>query len=411
MERHSTALALVLAEKARGSAIGEGPDLPVHCLRPHAAFKAADWFVRNFPGDVLYAVKANPHPAIVDAVYHAGVRWFDVASLPEIELIAERCPEASMAFMHPVKSRHAIRRAYFDFGVRVFAIDCLSELAKLIEETGNAADLHIIVRLAVSCDHAQHKLSGKFGAAGKEACLLLQRARAAADELGVSFHVGSQCMRPEAWRVAMTDISDVIRKAGVTIDIVDVGGGFPAAYPGLTPPPLSTYIEEIAACFEDMPVLYNADLWCEPGRALCAEAGSHLVRVDLRKGNHLYINDGSYGALFDAAHEGLVFPAKMIADADRAARPLRPYALFGPTCDSIDVMNGPFMLPADINEGDYIEIGMTGAYGSALATNFNGFGVYEDVIVEDAPMLTMYGEDDHTNDVLPASNVVAISDF
>lgn len=382
MERHTSALALVLADQ---------PDLPVHCVRPHAATKAADWFVRRFPGDVLYAVKANPHPAVLDAVYQAGVRWFDVASIAEIELIALRYDDATLAFMHPVKARSAIRRAYFDYGIRIFSVDSTEELAKIVTETGGAKDLHLIVRMAVSSDYAQHKLSGKFGATGTEAVLLLREARAVADELGVSFHVGSQCMRPEAWRIAMDAVSDLIREAGVTIDIVDVGGGFPVAYPGLTPPPLEDYIAEIENAFEQMPVLENADLWCEPGRALCAEAGSHIVRVELRKGDALYLNDGAYGALFDAAHDGLVYPVKLLREKGSPRRPLRPFRLYGPTCDSIDVLQSTFMLPADISEGDYIEFGLTGAYGSALATKFNGFGEYIEVYVDDAPMMSVFG--------------------
>ena len=377
MERHNSALALVLASK---------PDLPVHCVRPHAAEKAAGWFARRFPGDVLYAVKANPCPAVIDAVYRAGVTWFDVASLPEIRLIAERYPDAALAYMHPAKSRAAIRAAYFDYGVRIFAVDTTEELAKIMAETNGARDLHIIVRLAVASDYAQHKLERKFGAEGAAAVMLLREARSVADELGVSFHVGSQCMRPEAWRAAMASISAVIRKAGVTVDIVDVGGGFPSAYPGLTPPPMEDYVREIEAAFAEMPVLENADLWCEPGRALCAEAGSHIVRVELRKGDALYLNDGAYGALFDAAHGGLVYPTRLLRATGGAQRPLAPFRFYGPTCDSIDAMAGPFMLPADVDEGDYIEIGMTGAYGAALASGFNGFGVYEEALLSDAPL-------------------------
>ncbi|MEM9619281.1 MAG: type III PLP-dependent enzyme [Pseudomonadota bacterium] len=382
MERHISALALILASP---------PDLPVHCIRPHAAKKAADWFVRRFPGDILYALKANPTPAIVDAVHAAGVRSFDVASMPEIEFIAHRYDNARLAFMHPVKARSAIRRAYYEFGVRIFAVDSTAELSKIRKETDGAKDLHLIVRLAVSSDYAQHKLAGKFGAAGAEAVMLLREGRAVTDKLGVSFHVGSQCMRPEAWRSAIAMTNNLIRQAGVTVDIVDVGGGFPAAYPGLTPPPLEQYVAEIEAAFEEMPVLENADLWCEPGRALCAEAGSHVVRVELRKGDALYINDGAYGALFDAAHGGLVYPAKLLSAPDRPNRPLRPFRMFGPTCDAIDAMEGPFLLPADTSEGDYIEFGLTGAYGGALATKFNGFGDYIDAIVDDAPMMSMYG--------------------
>jgi ornithine decarboxylase len=393
MDRHQSALALVLADQ---------PELPVHALRPHAAQKAADFFVRNFPGDVLYAVKANPHPAVIDAVWAGGVRSFDVASLPEIELIVSRCPEARLAFMHPVKSRLAIRRAYFDYGVRIFVLDSLDELDKIIKETNGAKDLHLVVRLAVSSDYAQHKLNGKFGVSGPEAVLLLRQARASAEELGVSFHVGSQCMRPEAYRAAMEIASDLIRQAQVTVDIVDVGGGFPVAYPGLTPPPLETYIEAIAKAFEDMPVLQNADLWCEPGRALCAEAGSHIVRVELRKGDQLYLNDGAYGALFDAAHDGLVYPTRLLRAKKGPRRVVKPFKLYGPTCDSIDTLKGPFMLPSDVHEGDYIEFGQTGAYGAALATRFNGFGEYVEAIVEDAPLMSVYGE-------VEQENVVAIT--
>jgi len=388
MDRYQSALALVLATQ---------PELPVHCLRPHAAQKAAEFFVRNFPGDVLYAVKANPHPLVIDAVYAAGVRSFDVASLVEIDLVAGRCPDARLAFMHPVKSRLAIRRAYFDYGVRIFSLDSLDELDKIIKETNGAKDLHLIVRIAVSSDYAQHKLNGKFGVSGPEAVLLLRQARASCEELGVSFHVGSQCMRPEAYRAAMEIASDLIRQAQVTVDIVDVGGGFPVAYPALQPPALETYIAEIAAAFDSMPVLENADLWCEPGRALCAEAGSHIVRVELRKGDSLYLNDGAYGALFDAAHDGLVYPTRLLRAKKGPRRVVKPFRLYGPTCDSIDTLKGPFMLPADVREGDYIEFGQTGAYGAALATRFNGFGEYVEAIVEDAPLMSVYGEVEQEN--------------
>ncbi len=395
MDRHQSALALVLADQ---------PELPVHCLRPHAAAKAAEFFVRHFPGDVLYAVKANPHPAIIDAVWAAGVRSFDVASLNEIETVLARCPEARLAFMHPVKSRLAIRKAYFDHGVRIFVLDSLDELDKIIKETNGARDLNLVVRVAVSSDYAQHKLNGKFGVSGPEAVQLLRQARASCEELGVSFHVGSQCMRPEAYRAAMEIASDLIRQAQVTVDIVDVGGGFPVAYPGLTPPPLETYIEAIAKAFEDMPVLQNADLWCEPGRALCAEAGSHIVRVELRKGDQLYLNDGAYGALFDAAHDGLVYPTRLLRARKGPRRVVKPFKLYGPTCDSIDTLKGPFMLPSDVHEGDYIEFGQTGAYGAALATRFNGFGEYVEAIVADAPLMSVFGEVEQENVVAMAKS-------
>jgi len=365
------------------------PEDPVAVVRPQQVAVAAKYFLEKFPGEVFYAVKANPAPWALDALWAAGVRAFDVASDAEVRLVAERFPEAKLAFMHPVKSRGAIRRAYSQYGVRTFSLDTMAELDKIVEETGGADDLNLVVRIAVPSDYAEHKLDKKFGAEGVEAIALLRAVRGVAAELGVAFHVGSQCMHPAAYGVAMRVAGDLIRQAGVTVDIVDVGGGFPSIYAENAPPPLDAYMAEIKAAFEDMPVLENADLWCEPGRALVAEGGSHLVKVELRKGDALYINDGSYGALFDAAHVGVKFPVRLVRDGDASGK-LKAFELYGPTCDSLDHMKGPFLLPADVREGDYIEIGMTGAYGAALATGFNGFGQAETVEAHDAPMATLY---------------------
>lgn len=370
----------------------DSPEDPVVIARPQQVGIAARWFLENFPGDVFYAVKANPTPWALDALWAAGVRCFDVASDVEVRLIAERFPEARLAFMHPVKSRGAIRRAYHDHGVKIFSLDTMAELDKIVEETNGARDLNLVVRIGVPSDYAAHKLDKKFGAEGAEAIALLRAARAHAGELGVSFHVGSQCLRPEAFKLAMETVGALIRQAGVTVDIVDVGGGFPSVYGEGAPPPLKSYVDAVKAAFEDMPVLQNADLWCEPGRALVAEGASHLVKVELRKGDQLYINDGAYGALFDATHVGVQFPVRLVRAEGESTAKLRAFELYGPTCDSLDHMKGPFLLPADMREGDYIEIGMTGAYGAALATNFNGFGNAETIVSADAPMATMYAE-------------------
>jgi ornithine decarboxylase len=139
----------------------------------------------------------------------------------------------------------------------------------------------------------------------------------------------------------------------------------------------------------------TTELWAEPGRALVAEASSLLVKVELKKGDALYLNDGSYGSLFDAAHVKWPFPVKAYSGKGPAAADLKgslkPFRFYGPTCDSIDHMPGPFWLPESINEGDYIEIGMMGAYGVAMATRFNGFGEMDSAVVEDAPMGSMFG--------------------
>ena len=368
---------------------------PVVCVRPDRVAEAGRWFQDNFPGEVLYAVKANPAPWILQALHKAGTRFFDVASIPEIQLVTEHCPDSRMAFLHPVKSRESIRRAYYEFGVRIFAIDCEAELAKILEETNHASDVTLIVRLAVSNDGAMFSLAGKFGVPAYEAAELIRKARAHAYELGVSFHVGSQCMQPSAYRSAMLEASRLIVQAGVTVDIVDVGGGFPSIYPGMNPPRMDDYISAIEDAFEEMMVLENADLWCEPGRALVAEAESVLTRVELRKGDALYLNDGAYGRLFDAAHAKWPFPVRLHrprthGPRDETGEQTAAFRFFGPTCDSLDAIPGPFELPADIREGDVIEIGMLGAYGTALATDFNGFGAIERVVVEDRPWPSMF---------------------
>jgi len=361
-------------------------------VRPRSVAVAAQWFQDNLKADVFYAVKANPSRWIIEVLVENGVNAFDVASLAEIELVRSVSPNARLAFMHPVKSRGAIKTAYADHGVRTFVLDSHDELQKILDVTDNADDLNLIVRMGVSADGAAYSLSGKFGVTPDQAPALLQATRHAVKDgqMGVSFHVGSQCMRPSAYEAAMTQVGRAIKKAGVFVDIVDVGGGFPSVYPGMVPPDLSEYADAIHRGFNEMPVSETTELWCEPGRALVAEASSVLCRVDLRKGDALYLNDGSYGSLFDATHSRWPFPTKLVRDGESSSE-LKPYRFYGPTCDSIDHMPGPFWLPADVQEGDFIEIGMMGAYGVAMSTGFNGYGEHEIAAVEDAPMGSMYG--------------------
>lgn len=372
------------------------PERPVAFARPGVVAVAARWFQDSFQGDVFYAVKANPSPWVIETLAKNGVNSFDVASIREIELVAQFAPGARMAFMHPVKSRKAISEAYNRFGVKTFALDTHEELAKILEATGGAEDLTLIVRLAVVAEGASYSLAGKFGVDLHEApALLLAARRATQGKMGVSFHVGSQCMRPTAYQAAMAQAQRAIVRAGVLVDIIDVGGGFPSVYPGMIPPDMSDYVDSIQRGFAEMSVHEETELWCEPGRALVAEASSILTKVELKKGDAVYLNDGSYGSLFDAAHMKWPFPVKLYRgegeDAHEVGGPLKPFRFYGPTCDSIDHMPGPFWLPEDIREGDYVEIGMLGAYGVAMKTNFNGFGDAEIVEVQDAPMASMFG--------------------
>jgi ornithine decarboxylase len=352
------------------------PEDPVHCIRPDSLAATAHDFVEAFPGDVLYAVKCNPDPAVLRAVWAGGVRHFDCASPNEVVLVRQMFADARIHLMHPIKARGTIREAWARHGVRDFVLDSGAELAKILDETtatGVSGDLGLIVRLALPRGGAVLDLSGKFGAEAAEAVALLRAARSHAARLGVAFHVGSQCPDPLAWRRALELAGAVIAEAGVAIDIVDVGGGFPVTYPGFEPPPLGAFMAEIEAGFDRLNVPH-ARLWAEPGRALVASGGSVVVQVQARRGNALYINDGVYGSLADAGALGFRYPVRAIrpngvAVSDAAIG----FSFFGPTCDSADAMHGPFFLPADIAEGDWIEIGQLGAYGACLRTGFNGF--------------------------------------
>ena len=365
------------------------PERPVLCLRPHAAARAARWFLANFPGQVLYAAKANDAPPIIDALVDAGIRAFDVASLAEIERLAA-VPGAELYFMNPVKSRSSIVRAYRDFGVRAFAFDSDEELDKIVAETGGAEDLTLFLRVACPNTHSLIPLEGKFGVSSQEAPALLLRARQIARRLGITYHVGSQAVVPAAFGEAIRQIGQLIVASGVLVDAIDIGGGFPSRYPHSDPPELASFMEEIVRAADELAVKHSCELLCEPGRALVAEAESVIVRVDARRGNALYVNDGAFGTLFDAAYCAFRFPARLIAEPARALAPEAEFALYGPTCDSSDYLPGPFVLPACVQEGDYIEIGQIGAYGRVLANRFNGFGEYDEVLLTDEPMLSMY---------------------
>jgi ornithine decarboxylase len=384
------------------------PDEPVILNRPHAAARAARFFVEKFPGKTMYAVKANPSPELLQVLWQGGVTHFDVASIAEVRLTRATLPEATLCFMHPVKTAKAIREAYFEHGVRVFSLDAIEELEKIIDacrdqDGAPAEDLSLLVRLRVSSEFAELSLASKFGIDLADAAPLLQAARQHCDALGICFHVGSQAMTPFAFVQALERVRAAIAEAAVTVDIVDVGGGFPSVYPGMEPPPLEDYFSVIERHYEALPIAYNAELWCEPGRALCAEYSSLIVRVEKRRGDELYINDGAFGALFDAAHIAWRFPVAALEDD--LSQPLAEFAFYGPTCDDADYMKGPFLLPADIQAGDYIEIGMLGAYGAAMKTGFNGFGDARQVTVSDEPMASLYRGD---RPLRESDNVVSI---
>ncbi|MEI5687110.1 MULTISPECIES: type III PLP-dependent enzyme [Sphingomonas] len=412
MAKHHSALGLAPLSTARPLTGTTGIDIaksrpvdPVTLVRPHAAARAARFFVEKFPGRSMYAVKANPSPDLLQVLWDNGITHYDTASIAEVRLVKATLPAATCCFMHPVKSEEAIAEAYFVHDVKTFSLDSMEELAKIVRATKGATDLTLCVRLRVSSEYAKLSLGSKFGVGPGESKDLLIATRQVADALGICFHVGSQTMSPDAYANAMERARAAIVEAAVTVDVIDVGGGFPSAYPGMTPPPLERFFETIHRAFESLPISYSAELWAEPGRSLCAEYASVVVRVERRRGNELYITDGAYGSLFDAAHIGWKYPVQLLREPESDARDM-DFAFWGPTCDDLDYMAGPFPLPADTNAGDYFEIGMLGAYGQAMRTAFNGFGTGDTLLAGDEPMLSVY-RDDETADVR-TNNVVKL---
>ena len=366
---------------------------PVYCIRPNSVKTACSWFKSNFPGKILYAVKTNPNEKIVKCVGESGINRFDVASINEIKLIRKIFPESRSYYMNTIKSREHIKEAYTNYNIRDFAFDTKDELQKIIEATNNAKDLILYVRVSISNEHAEIDLSQKFGALPSEALGLLRLAKAHASKVGLSFHVGSQCMHPISYAKGIRDLGNIIKKTKIIPDFINVGGGFPSIYPDLNPLPLESYINEIKKAFDNLKLEKRPELMCEPGRALVAESGSSIVKIVLKKKQKLYINDGTYGSLFDAGVPNFVLPTRMIPNGRMTSKKLTAYSLYGPTCDSIDYMKGPFILPNNLKEGDYIEVGQLGAYSLTFRTKFNGFYSDEIYEVKDKPIISMYEKD------------------
>ena len=377
------------------------PDYPVYCIRPESIKKSTKFFKDNFPGKVLYAVKTNPNEKVIKQVILSGIKNFDVASLNEIKLIKKISSESNLYFMHTIKSKESISSAYFDYGVKNFALDHKDELRKILEATNQAKDLNLFVRIAISNEHAEIDLSRKFGALPSEALGLVRLCKTFIQKIGISFHVGSQCMHKISYSKGIREIGNIIKKTKIVPDVINVGGGFPSIYPDLNPEPLKNYIDEIKISLKNLKLQKLPEIFCEPGRAIVAESGSTIIKVILRKKHNLYINDGTYGSLFDAGVPNFVLPSKMITGGRIHSKKLTSFNFFGPTCDSLDYMKGPFLLPNNIKEGDYIELGQLGAYGLTFRTKFNGFYSNEIFELNDKPIMSMY-EDSSKVDYLVA---------
>jgi len=366
------------------------PDYPVYCIRPESIKASTKFFNNNFPGKVLYAVKTNPNKEVLKHIIANGIENFDTASINEIQLIKDLKPDAHIYFMHTVKSRNDISEAYFNLNIKDFALDTKDELIKILEATNHAKDLTLYVRIAISNEHAEIDLSRKFGSQTSDALGLVRLSKEHANKIGISFHVGSQCMHKISFTKAISEVGNIIRKTKIIPDIINIGGGFPSIYPDLNPEPLENYLNEIKKSITNLNLPTTPELICEPGRAMVAESGSTIVKVNLRKKQKLYINDGTYGTLFDAGVPNFILPSRMILNGRVQSKKLTAFSFYGPTCDSMDYMKGPFLLQNNIKEGDYIELGQLGAYGLTFRTKFNGF--YSDEIFElaDQPIMSLY---------------------
>ncbi|WP_096701175.1 hypothetical protein [Magnetospirillum sp. 15-1] len=351
----------------------EHPEVPVHLLRPRRLEAMAREFAAGFPGDTLYAVKCNAHPLVLWTMRRAGIRHFDVASPMEISRVVECVPDAEMFYHHPAKTPGQIRLAW-ECGVRFFAVDCVAELEKVAGLTDSA--MRPVVRLAIpKGSGAVYDLSTKFGAVAEVFEAVLRRAEEMGLAPAVTFHVGSQCLDPQAFRLGMEMACAAIDRTGIAVDWMDIGGGFPAYYRLTQAPPLAAYFQVIAQAHRELTAPRGIRLACEPGRALMAEGGSLLVRVNLRKPESLYLNDGIFGGLTETywGKEQLSLPFRLLDSHGRLkSGPAGNFTAFGPTCDGNDKLPWPLDLPDDVAEGDYIEFNLIGAYGREMAARYNG---------------------------------------
>ncbi|CAA7613888.1 type III PLP-dependent enzyme [Magnetospirillum sp. UT-4] len=351
----------------------DAPDTPVHLLRPHRLAAAARAFVAGFPGDVLFAVKCNAHPLVLKTLRAEGVRHFDVASPMEIGRVAEAVPDGIMFYHHPAKTPAQIRLAR-ESGVRHYAVDCIPELEKVKAHGG--ADAVPMVRLAIpKGSGAVYDLSTKFGAPPDLFGAVLRRAAELGLRPGVTFHVGSQCLDPEAFRLGIRMAAECLDRAGIAVALMDIGGGFPAYYRSTGAPPLERYFQVIDEARREWAAPRGIRLLCEPGRGLAAEGGSLLARVILRKDDAVYLNDGIFGGLTEVywGKDDLSLPYRVVTpEGGPRGGPVRPFTAYGPTCDGNDVLPYRLELPAEVADGDYLEFNLIGAYGREMAARYNG---------------------------------------
>ena len=356
-------------------------DGPIRCFWPHQIQKNVNEFRRLFAGKVVYAVKCNPDPCVLEALKEAKITGFDVASVAEIKSIHGWNADANLYFQHPVKSRIAIRDSYTNYGVRHFSVDHANELEKLLDELPNSRKIMVYVRIATPGLGVTEDLSTKFGASIEEAGRLLESINTTEFRPAMSFHVGSQCYDPQAYAAALSMVSKTLGRSSVAIGALNIGGGFPANYLGNNVPSLEVYMRQINRGLNSLSLSPEVEIFCEPGRSLVADGMSVVARVQLRKGNALYINDGIFGHFLEAYFHSYRVPARAIRPVEKLSEDIESFKVFGPTCDGNDALPGELELPGDLREGDWIEFSNMGAYSLALSSGFNGFKTESSIVI------------------------------
>lgn len=360
------------------------PDHPSFLFSERELRQSARMFKSGFDGLVTYAVKANPSNHIMAILADEGLQAFDVASVNEMALVRRHAPNAALHYNNPIRSRREITTAWHDYQIKSYSIDNLAGLEQIAAIIPPSRDVEITIRFKAGKARKAYDFGTKFGILEKGAAELARKAQDLGYTASLCFHVGSQCEEVHAYERHIAAAGRIVQKSGITLKRLNVGGGFPAAYPSSGAPSLERYFETIDRAvkktFGDSP----PEMIVEPGRAMCTPSTSILLRVKhQRAGRSVYLNDGAYGALMEVKFMPIIPPVRVWRGHELLEGTKAPFTVFGPTCDSYDSLPQLFDLPADIAEDDWIEFGLMGAYTQASTTNFNGFDIRHQFFVDD----------------------------
>jgi ornithine decarboxylase len=351
---------------------------PSLILSPHRAVENFKAIQRAFPGaNVGYAMKSNPHPTLLTALSRLDGVWFEVASKAEIQALLDSGVTGDRIFFsNPVKQPAHIEFAVQN-GIRLFVYDSEAEIEKLAHFNDPDDPLEVYVRMTVTHQGALWPLTHKFGVEPRRAVDLLRLAKARGlKPVGLAFHVGSQCIRPDTWADALREVAPawkMAREAGIELDMIDLGGGFPARYTGDVPAPAE--IADAVYAVMDECVPGASRVFLEPGRGVCGDAADMVLQVtgvaQRPDGqNWLYLDGGYFSGLYEIP-DGIRPSVQPIV---RESRPLgmHTYRLAGPTCDSLDTLF-EMRSPVELKVGDRLVLKTAGAYVYSISSPFNGF--------------------------------------